>query len=70
MENTKKATGRKTGMARLWELALRKKFLILPACVLSVLSTAVSFTPFIAVYYIIRELVSHAADLAAWMGPT
>jgi ATP-binding cassette subfamily B protein len=54
---------RKTGMARLWELALRKKLLALTACVLAVLSTAVSFTPFIAVYYLIRELVGHAADL-------
>jgi ATP-binding cassette subfamily B protein len=53
----------KTGMARLWELAFRKKFLIIPSCVLSVLSVAVSFTPFIAVYYLIRELVVHAADL-------
>ncbi|MDR0623320.1 MAG: ABC transporter ATP-binding protein/permease, partial [Treponema sp.] len=54
---------RKTGMARLWELALRKKFLVVMSCALAVLSTAVSFTPFIAVYYIIRELVGHAADL-------
>ena len=56
---------RKTGMSRLWELALRKKLLVITSCVLSVLSTAVSFTPFIAVYFIIRELVGHAADLGA-----
>jgi ATP-binding cassette subfamily B protein len=52
----------KTGMARLWELALRKKALVITSCVLSVLSVAVSFTPFIAVYYLIRELVIHFAD--------
>jgi ATP-binding cassette subfamily B protein len=59
------AAAHKTGMARLWELALRKKLLVITSCVLSVLSTAVSFTPFIAVYYIIRELVSHVPELGA-----
>ncbi|MDR1306575.1 MAG: ABC transporter ATP-binding protein/permease, partial [Treponema sp.] len=54
---------RKTGMARLWELAFRKKILITAACVFSVASTALSFSPFIAVYYLIRELVTHFADL-------
>ncbi|MDR1240204.1 MAG: ABC transporter ATP-binding protein/permease [Treponema sp.] len=60
---------RKTGMARLWELALRKKALIISSCVLSVLSVAVSFVPFIAVYYLIRELVIHFADLGALSAP-
>jgi ATP-binding cassette subfamily B protein len=54
---------RKTGMGRLWELALRKKFLVSASCALSVISVAVSFAPFIAVYYLIRELVTHFADL-------
>lgn len=53
---------RKTGMARLMELAFLKKGLSISACVLSVLSVAVSFTPYIAIYYIIRELVAHFAD--------
>ncbi|MDR1898518.1 MAG: ABC transporter ATP-binding protein, partial [Treponema sp.] len=48
-------------MARLWELALRKKFLVITSCTLSVLSAALSFTPFIAVYYLIRELVGSFA---------
>jgi ATP-binding cassette subfamily B protein len=48
-------------MARLWELALRKKLLVITSCTLSVLSVAVSFTPFIAVYYLIRELVGSFA---------
>jgi ATP-binding cassette subfamily B protein len=55
---------RKTGMARLWELALRKKALVICACVLAVLSVALSFTPFIAIYHVIRELVSRIAGLA------
>ncbi|MDR1452386.1 MAG: ABC transporter ATP-binding protein/permease [Candidatus Margulisbacteria bacterium] len=56
---------RRTGLARLWELALRKKALTISACVLSVLSSVISFLPFIAVYYIIRELAAHYADLSA-----
>ncbi|MDR1438903.1 MAG: ABC transporter ATP-binding protein/permease [Clostridiales bacterium] len=60
-----KEQARKTGMARLWELAAAKKALILSACALAVISTAVSFTPFVAVYYIIRELVARYADLGA-----
>ena len=56
---------RKTGMARLWELAFRKRALVTSACVLSVASVMLSFSPFIAVYYIIRELVAHFADLGS-----
>ncbi|MDR2295175.1 MAG: ABC transporter ATP-binding protein/permease [Clostridiales Family XIII bacterium] len=42
-----------------------KKLLVACSCVLSVLSVVVSFTPFIAVYFIIREIVAHFADLGA-----
>jgi ATP-binding cassette subfamily B protein len=56
---------RRTGLARLWELAFQKKALTFSACVLSVASVAVSFAPFIAIYYIIRELTLHYADLTA-----
>jgi ATP-binding cassette subfamily B protein len=60
----KKEGKRKTGMARLWELALRRKFLVFMSCLLSTASNALSFTPFIAVYFIIREIVVHFAGLA------
>ena len=56
---------RRTGMARLWELALQKKALTVSACILSVVSVAVSFTPFVVIYYLIRELALHYADLTA-----
>jgi ATP-binding cassette subfamily B protein len=60
----KRAPGRrKTGMARLWELALRKRALVMASCFFSVTSAAVSFAPFIAVYCLVRELVIHFADL-------
>ena len=48
----------KTGMARLMELAFLKKGLSIGACALSALSVVVSFTPYVAIYYIIRELVA------------
>jgi ATP-binding cassette subfamily B protein len=60
-----KEQARKTGMARLWELAAVKKGLVVSSCVLAVVSTVVSFTPFVAIYYIIRELVTHYADFSA-----
>ncbi|MDR1412463.1 MAG: ABC transporter ATP-binding protein/permease [Actinomycetes bacterium] len=56
--NASANTKTKTGMARLWELAGRKKFLVISSCVFSVLSVAVSFSPFIAIYYVIRELIA------------
>jgi ATP-binding cassette subfamily B protein len=56
-----KETKPKTGMARLMELALRCKFLVVLSCFLAVLSNILSFTPFIAVYFIVRELVVHFA---------
>ncbi|MDR1616591.1 MAG: ABC transporter ATP-binding protein/permease [Syntrophomonadaceae bacterium] len=56
---------RKTGMARLWQLASEKRLLVTCSCVLAVISVAVSFVPFIAIYYIIREIVTHFADQSA-----
>jgi ATP-binding cassette subfamily B protein len=52
---------RKTGMARLMELAMRRKLLVLLSCFFSVISNALSFTPFIAAYFIIREIVTRFA---------
>jgi ATP-binding cassette subfamily B protein len=60
-----KAKQPKTGMARLLELGARKKGLVIASCVLAVLSVAVSFSPFVAVYYIIRELVTGLGGAAA-----
>ncbi|GBR75332.1 multidrug transport system, ATPase and permease components [Candidatus Termititenax persephonae] len=60
-----KTKPRRTGMARLWELAFQKKALTISACFLSVASVVVSFAPFVIIYYIIRELALHYADLTA-----
>ncbi|MDR1069811.1 MAG: ABC transporter ATP-binding protein/permease [Gracilibacteraceae bacterium] len=56
---------RKKGVARLLELGARKKGLIVSSCALAVVSAAASLAPFVAIYYIIRELVLHFADLGA-----
>ena len=64
MDYQNKTQSRKTGMARLWELAMRKKVLVVSSCVLSVISIAVSFAPFIAIYFIIRELCVYLSDLS------
>jgi len=55
-------------MKRMWELAFTKKALTITACVLSVISVLVSFVPFIAIYYIIRELVLNMSNLASMNG--
>jgi ATP-binding cassette subfamily B protein len=59
----KAKTARKTGIARLMELALRRKFLVVLSCFLSIVSTGLSFTPFITVYFIIKEIVLRFAAL-------
>ncbi len=55
---------RKTGLARLFEIAGAKKGLLVAACLLSILSVLVSFVPFALVYLIIAELLEHVADLS------
>jgi len=51
-------------MKRMWALAFTQKALAAAACVLSVVSVMVSFVPFIAIYYIIRELAVYMSDAA------
>jgi ATP-binding cassette subfamily B protein len=55
---------RKTGMARLMELALRRKALVISSCFFSVVAGALSFTPFIAVYFIIKEIIAGFTNYA------
>ncbi|MDR2602358.1 MAG: ABC transporter ATP-binding protein/permease [Spirochaetaceae bacterium] len=64
----KTQTKRKTGMARLLELAFTKKALAISACVLAAASVALSFSPYIAIYYIVRELAAHFTGLDAAAG--
>ena len=55
---------KKTGLARLIEIAGAKKWWLFASMVLAALATLVQFAPTIIVYQIIRELAAHAADLS------
>ncbi|XHH07631.1 MAG: ABC transporter ATP-binding protein [Candidatus Bathyarchaeia archaeon] len=56
-ESNLKSSKPKTGMARLLELAGTKKPLIIAAGVLSALAAIASFIPYIAIFFIIREIM-------------
>jgi ATP-binding cassette subfamily B protein len=56
-------------MSRLLELAANEKPLIACSCVLAVLGAAVSFSPFLAIHGIIKELSSSLPDLSKLDAP-
>lgn len=64
VESPQKQSQPRNGMKRMWKIAFTRKALALSACVLSVISVAVSFIPFVAIYYIIRELALHMGSPA------
>ena len=53
----------KTGIPRLLEIAGEKRGMLILSSLLSVLSTALQMVPYAGVYFIIEELLHHAADL-------
>lgn len=53
---------RKTGLARLMEIAGTKRRLLIGAMLLAVITAIVQFVPIIAVYNILIELAEHALD--------
>ena len=55
----------KTGMARLLQLAATKKPLMLGSVILSSLASIASFIPYLAIYAIVREILSEWPDTAA-----
>lgn len=64
MSNTKsKKTKSKTGLARCMELASDRKGLIFLSSLLSSLAAIASFIPYIAVYFMIREILNVFPDL-------
>ncbi len=65
MQKCKESTPkRKTGLARLIEIAGAKKWWLFASMALAVIATMAQFVPMVAVYMIISELADHAADLA------
>ena len=55
----------KTGMARLLQLAATKKPLMIGSVILSSLASVASFIPYLAIYYIVREILGVWPDAAA-----
>ena len=55
----------KTGMARMMQLAMTKKPLVIASVVLSSLAAVASFIPYIAIYFIIRQILAVYPDLSA-----
>nr|WP_243186771.1 ABC transporter ATP-binding protein [Clostridium intestinale] len=55
--NVEKNIKQKTGVARLLELATTKKPLMISSVILSALASIASFVPYIAIYYIISEIM-------------
>jgi ATP-binding cassette subfamily B protein len=55
---------KKTGIPRLLEIAGEKRGLLVLSGVLSVISTVLMFFPFVAAYFIVAELLQHAASPA------
>ena len=54
---------KKTGMARLWQLTFMEKALVISSAVLAIISTAITFVPFIAIYFIIKKLIMNINNL-------
>lgn len=55
----------KTGMARMMQLAMTKKPLVVASVILSSLAAVASFIPYIAIYFIIRQILSVYPNLSA-----
>ncbi|MDR2042777.1 MAG: ABC transporter ATP-binding protein/permease [Clostridium sp.] len=52
-------------IGRLFSMIGKRKWLAISSCVLSALSAAAAFVPFIAIYFLIREIVDVYPDFAA-----
>ncbi|WP_342771037.1 ABC transporter ATP-binding protein [Methanoculleus sp. UBA416] len=65
----KQAFKEKTGIMRLLEIAGEKKGLLICSGILSMFSAVFMLVPYVSVYYILAELLRHAADLSSVDGP-
>lgn len=54
----------KEGRARLFEIAFQKKRYMLASAVLSVISVALSFVPYVILYLVLKEILPHLSDLS------
>ena len=59
--NTESQTKPKSGVLRLLEIAREQRPLLIVALILSIVATMLQFSPFVAVYVIVAELLQNAA---------
>jgi ATP-binding cassette subfamily B protein len=64
LDNEETLPKRKTGISRLLEIAGGKRGLLILATFLSIIATLLQFSPFVAVYFIVAELLKNAATPA------
>ncbi|MDR1399268.1 MAG: ABC transporter ATP-binding protein/permease [Treponema sp.] len=69
MSKNKTEAQPKKGIARLFELAATHKGLVICSGVLAVLSSVASFVPYLAVYFLIREIISVFPDFTRLDAP-
>jgi ATP-binding cassette subfamily B protein len=62
--NSSKNSNSKSGVGRLLELAATKKMLVIASAILSALAAVVSFLPYIAIYYIIGQILRVYPDFS------
>ncbi len=54
----------KEGRSRLFEIAFQKKWYMLASAILSIVSVALSFVPYIILYLVLKEILPHLSDLS------
>lgn len=59
----------KKGLPRLMELAMTQKAPMVGGMLLSAMATIASFLPYLAIYFIIQEIVGLTRISALWMCP-
>ena len=64
MKESNEHTTKKTGIARLLEIAGERRRLLTVAGALSVIATILMFIPYVLTYFIVKELIEHAANPA------
>jgi ATP-binding cassette, subfamily B, bacterial IrtA/YbtP len=62
--NKQATVKRKSAISRLFEIAGEKKLLLILSGIVSVISTIMLFIPYVAVYFIVNELLKHATNPA------
>jgi len=62
--NSERQSKRKSGFARLLQIAGSKKWMLFASMILAVVAAIFQFVPIIAVYLIVTELATHATDLS------